>query len=119
MLCRVLFIGHPAKAFFAQCQIQRHPAKKCTRQNSLCRVPGTQQSPAFGKARPSAKVVDVMVASCRHPLPSAAPLGTRQSIFFIFLKKFLCQVPLTWHPANYLFIFCFFGPVFFCGAILQ
>jgi hypothetical protein len=49
MICRVLFIGHPAKALFAECQTRRHPAKKCTRQTSLCRVPGTRQSLAFGK----------------------------------------------------------------------
>jgi hypothetical protein len=77
ILCRVLFIGHPAKALFAECQTQRHPAKK--------------NRP---KARPSAKVVDVTPATCRHPSPSVAPLGTRQRIFY-FLKKFFAGWPLT------------------------
>jgi hypothetical protein len=118
-------------------------------------VPGTRQSPAFGKNRPlpsaghsAAKVVDVTVSTCRHPLPSAAPLGTRQRIFYFFLK-FLCRLPpnlapgkeifyffknffagcpLTWHPAKASlpgarvapdkFFFCFFAP-FFCGALLH
>jgi hypothetical protein len=56
-----------------------HSAKSSLRQKSSfaeCR--------ALGKARPSAKVVDVTVSTCRHPLPSAAPLGTRQSIFYFF-----------------------------------
>ena len=48
-ICRVLFIGHPAKKFFAGCQAWRHPANKGLRQSSLCLVPGTRQIPAVGK----------------------------------------------------------------------
>ena len=55
-ICRVLFIGHPAKEFFAGCQAWRHPANKGLRQSSLCRVP------ALGKFQPSAKI-----SLCRVP----------------------------------------------------
>jgi hypothetical protein len=77
MLCWMIFIGHPAKTFFAECQTQRHPANR-----ALGKV---QPSAKIGLCQVPAKVVDVTAATCRHPLSSAAPLGTRQSIFLISL----------------------------------
>jgi len=66
---------------------------------------------ALGKIWPSAKVAGVTAATCRQPLPSAPPLGTRQRVFYFL--KILCRVPCDlalgkgffaecqgWHSAN-------------------
>ena len=143
IVCRVHFIGHSAKAVFAESQTQRHSAKKCRRQIYLCRVPGTRQRlavgknlplpsagrsakigrrqkkfaecRALGKFRPSAKVAGVMAATCRQPLPSAPPFGARQRIFFIFL--ILCRVPCALALGNtrQIIFFVFFVPFFLWG----
>jgi hypothetical protein len=92
-----VFIGHPAKALFAECQTQQHPANQPLPSAGHSAKSGLRQKLSFaecrtlGKARTSTKVVDVTVCTCRHPLSSVAPLGTRQSIFYFFFK-FLCRV---------------------------
>ena len=82
---------------------------------------------ALGKIWPSAKVAGVTAATCRQPLPSAPPLGTRQRVFYFFLKKkslpsalwpstrqrLLCRVPRL--ALGKLIFFCFFRPHFFLG----
>jgi hypothetical protein len=75
ILCRMLFISTR----------QRHSLPSARPGKPA--FTGTPQSPAFGKNRPQtvAKVVDVTAATCRHPLPSATLLDTRQSIFLFFL----------------------------------
>jgi hypothetical protein len=47
ILCRAHFLGHSAKEIFAECQIQKHSAKKCPRQSSL------SECQALGKGGPS------------------------------------------------------------------
>jgi len=49
MVCRELFIRHPANAFFAGSRTERLLAKRNTRQSSLCREQGSRQSSAVGK----------------------------------------------------------------------
>jgi disease resistance protein RPM1 len=49
IFCRAHFLGHSAKEIFAECQTQRHSAKKCPRQSSLCQVLGTRQRWTVGK----------------------------------------------------------------------
>ena len=79
------------KASFAGC---RHSANSSRRQKIVfagCRT--------LGKIWPPAKVAGLTAASCRHPLPGATSLGTRQRIFLIFFK-FLCRVPHDLAPGK-------------------
>ena len=74
------------KAAFAGC---RHSANSSRRQKLVfagCRT--------LGKIWPPAKVAGLTAASCRHPLPGATPLGTRQRIFLFFLN-FFAGCPMT------------------------
>ena len=78
----------------------------------------------LGKIWPPAKVAGLTVASCRHALPGATPLGTRQRIFFL---NFFAGCPMTWHPAKaslpgalggtrqIIIFFLFFDPIFLWG----
>ena len=65
------------KVAFAGC---RHSANSSRRQKLV--FVGCQP---LGKIWPRAKVAGLTAASCRHPLPGATPLGTRQRIFLFFL----------------------------------
>ena len=140
-LCRVLSVGHSAKAIFAESRTQRHSAKIGRRQICLCREPDTRQTlavgknfplpsagrsakigrrqknlcecRALGKIWPSAKVAGVTAATCRQPLPSAPPLGTRQRVFYFFKKNSLPSA--LWPGTRQINFFCFFRPIFFLG----
>jgi hypothetical protein len=82
---------------------QPSPSAEHSAKSSLRQKLSFTECRALGKARLSAKVVDVTVPTCRHPLPSVTPLGTRQSIFYFF--KYLCRVPPKLAPGKEFFYF--------------